>query len=100
MAGRVERELDAVAGQDLAVVRGLDRDVAEALFQDRRGQRMADVEVGAEAGVIGVRMGDDGAGNRPPRVDMKVAGLAIEASVGRCDQVHAARRQRKGIARI
>ena len=45
MAGRVERDLDAVAGQDLAVVRGLDRHVAEAFFQDRRGQRMADVEV-------------------------------------------------------
>ena len=31
MARRMERKLDAVAGEDLAVIRGLDRNVAEAL---------------------------------------------------------------------
>ena len=88
MAGRVERDLDAVARQDLAIGGRLDGDVAEALPEDLRGRRMADIDLGAEAGMIGVGVGDDRAGNAAPRIDMKVARGAIEAAIGRRDEVH------------
>ena len=39
VAGRMKRHLDPVAGQDLAVRGCLDRDVAQSLAQNRRGQR-------------------------------------------------------------
>ena len=85
---RMKRDLDAVADQRLAVIDGLDRDIAEAFLQDRRAVAMADVELRAEAGMVAVGMGDQRARDRPPRVDMKVARGAIEAAIGRNDEVH------------
>ena len=87
VAGRMKRKLDAVARQDLAVRRRLDRDVAEALAQDRRRVAMADVNIRAEARVVGMRMGDDGARDRAPGIDVKIARGAIEAAVGGSDEV-------------
>lgn len=48
---------------------------------------MADVNIRAEARVIGMGVGDDGALNRAPGIDMKVARRAIEATVGGNDEV-------------
>ena len=87
VARGMKRNLDPVAGQDFAVSRSLDRDVAEALAQNRGRVAMADVDFRAEAGVVGMGMGDDGARNRPPGIDVKVARGAIEAAVGRNDKV-------------
>ena len=95
VAGRVERDLDAVPGQDLAIGRRLDHDLAEPPAKDRGGERMADVDIRPEARVVGVAMGNHRARDGPPRVDMKIAGLAIEAAVGRSDQVHHARRKER-----
>ena len=82
VAGRMKRKLDPVARQDLAVSRRLDRDVAQALAQDRRGVAMADINLRAVARVIGMRMGDDRALNRAPGIDVKVARGAIEPAFG------------------
>ena len=82
MARGMKRKLDPVARQDLAVSRGLDRDVAKALAQDRGGIAVADVNLRAEARVVGMRMRDDGALNRAPGIDVKVARSAIEAAIG------------------
>ena len=82
MARRMKRKLDPVAGQDLAVGRRLDRDVAKALAQDRRRVAMADINLRAEARVVGMRMGDDRARNGAPGIDVKVARGAIEPAVG------------------
>ena len=87
MAGGMKRKLDPVARQDLAIRRRLDRDVAQALAQDRRRVAMADIDLRAEARVIGMRMGDDGARNRAPGIDVKIARGAIEPAVGGSDEV-------------
>ena len=81
MARGMKRKLDPVARQDLSVRRGLDRDVAEALAKYGRRVAMADINLRAEARVVGMRMGDDGARDGSPGVDVKVARGAIEAAV-------------------
>ena len=82
MAGGMKRNLDPVARQDLPIIRRLDRDVAEALAQDRRRVAMADINLRAEARVVGMRMGDDRARDGTPRIDVKIARGAIEPTVG------------------
>ena len=82
MAGGMKRNLDPVARQDLAVRRRLDRDIAQTLAQDRRRVAMADINLRAEARVIGMRMGDDGARDGAPGIDVKIARGAIEPAVG------------------
>ena len=78
----MKRKLDPVARQDLAVGRRLDRDVAEALAQDRGGVAMADINIRTEARVVGMRVGDDCARDRAPGIDVKIARGAIEPAVG------------------
>ena len=87
VARRMKRKLDPVARQDLAIGRRLDRDVAQPLAQDRRRVAMADINLRAEARVVGMRMGDDGARNRAPGIDVEVARGAIEPAVGGSDEV-------------
>ena len=82
MARGMKRKLDPVARQDLAIGRRLDRDVAQALAQDRRRVAMADVDIRAEARVVGMGMGDDRARNGAPGIDVKIARGAIEPAVG------------------
>ena len=82
MAGGMKRNLDPVARQDLAVRRRLDRDIAQALAQDRRRVAMADINIRAEARVVGMRMGDDGARDGSPGIDVKIARGAIEPAFG------------------
>ena len=82
MAGGMKRNLDPVARQDLAVRRRLDRDIAQALAQDRRRVAMADINLRAEARVVGMRMGDDGARDGSPGIDVKIARGAIEPAFG------------------
>ena len=88
MSRRMERKLDPVAGQDLAVGRGLDRDVAEALAQDRRRVLMANIDLGAEPRVVGMPMCDHRPRDGAPGIDMEIAGGAIKAAIGRNDEVH------------
>ncbi len=88
MARRMERQLDAVADQDLAIGNGLDCDVAEALAQDRRCVRMANIDLGPEPRVVGVPMRDHRPRDGTPGIDMEIAGRAIEAAIGRNDEVH------------
>ena len=73
MPGRMERNLDAVAHDFLAVVDRLDRYVAEAPAQDRRAVAMADVKVRPEPRVVAVRVGDQRPRDRAPRIDMEAA---------------------------
>ena len=82
MARGMKRNLDPVPRQDLAIGRCLDRDVAKALAKDRRRVAVTDINLRAEARVIGMRMGDDRSRNRPPGINVKVARGAIEPAVG------------------
>ena len=92
MARRVERNLDAVAGKDLAVLRRFDGNLAEAFLKDRRGVTVADIDVRPEPRMVGMAVGDHRARDRAPGIDMKIAGGAKEAAIGRNDEVHGARR--------
>ena len=89
MAGGMERDGDPVARERLAVGDRFDRDFAKALDQDRRCQALADVDFRPEARMIAMRMGDERPRNGAPRIDVEIAGGAIEAPVGRNDKVHA-----------
>ncbi len=91
MAGGVERNLDAVAAERLAIFHRLYCDVAETLAQDRRGRAVAQVDVGAGSRVVAVRMGDHRPPGGAPGIDMKAASSAIEAEVGADDEIHAGR---------
>ena len=82
VAGGMKRKLDSVARQDLPVSRHLDRDIAKALAKDRRRVAVADINLRAEARVVRMRMGDDGARNRAPGINVKVARGAIESAIG------------------
>lgn len=88
MTGRVERYFDTVLPERLAVTNNLDRDVAEALFEERRGVLVAEIDLGSRPGVVAVSMGDERPPDRPPRIDVEVAGRAIKPTVGESDQVH------------
>jgi hypothetical protein len=48
---------------------------------------MEDTSTRAEARMVGMRMGDDRARRAGPRIDVKIAGGAIEPAVGRNDEV-------------
>ncbi len=82
MTSRMERKLDAVPRQNLAVSHGLDRDVAEALAKDRGRLAMADISLRAGTCMVGMGVGDDRALNRSPGIDVKIAGRAIKPAVG------------------
>ena len=49
--------------------------------QDARAARGGQVAPASPARVVGVRVGDDRAIDRPPRIHEEVAGLAVEAAV-------------------
>ena len=88
MTSRMERHFDAVLPERLAVTNNLDRDVAKTLFKEGRGVRVAEVDLRSRPGVVAVSMGDKGPPDRPPRINVEVAGRAIKPTVGGSDQVH------------
>ena len=89
MAGGVETQGDAVMQQPLAIRQGLQVDVlaqsrAQNPFAGRRGQVM----LVAGAGMVAMGVGDDRTLDRPPRVDVEIAGRAVQAFGARDDKVH------------
>jgi hypothetical protein len=78
VAGRVQRHRDAVDRHPLAVTSGLERDVAEPGAQHVLAGGRRQVVRMAAARVVGVCVRDDGAPDRPPRIDVEVAGRAVQ----------------------
>ena len=79
MAGRMQRQPHAVVHHGLAVGQGLQGDVlAEPAPQDGGAVVVGQVMGMAPARVVAVAVGDHGAVHRPPRVDVEVAGRAVE----------------------
>jgi hypothetical protein len=91
MARRMERDLDPVAREPLAIGDRFDCDVAEALPQDRGRVPLTDVDVRPEPRMIAMRVRDERPRNGAPRIDVEIAGGAIEAALGWNDKVHRAR---------
>ena len=87
MPGRMQADLCAAEGERLAIAdTGKLMLLAEAMAKDRQTGLLGKVIDMTGAGVIGVRMGDHRTGDRPPRVDMKVARRAVKPFVGWNDQ--------------
>ena len=89
MPRRVQRQPDAVVRDGFAVGQRLQADV----LAEPRAQRAFTVAVRqivtvAGAGMVGMRMRDDGTRNRFPRVDVEVASRAIQALGSGDDQIH------------
>jgi hypothetical protein len=81
MAGRMEAHADFAEPQGFTVGDGLGAAgevLAVAQAHQVEGFARGEHRAMTRAGVIGVSMGDEGARNRPHRVDMKVAGLAAQ----------------------
>jgi hypothetical protein len=92
VAGGVQRNRHAVSRDALAVIERLDRYLAEPGTQHGQRRTRGDVMPAAGARMIGVRVRDDRMLDRPPRIDVEVAGRAIEAFGPYDDQVHEMRR--------
>jgi hypothetical protein len=83
VAGGVERDLNAVQDDALAVFNRGDRGLrAQSGAKDALPGTGSEVFPGTPPCVIPMRVRDDRAIDRLPGVDMKIAGLAIQAAVG------------------
>jgi len=78
MAGRVQRYLHLPQAERHALDVRLHRHVTQAPAQDRQAAFAAVVLAHARTGMVAVAMGDDRARYRSPRVDMKIAGGAVQ----------------------
>ena len=92
MAGRVQAQAHALQIDRLAPGQRLQVDVAQARAQQARAFGAAQVVAVAGARMVGMGMGDDGALDRPPRVDVEVARRAVQALRPQLDQVVGHRR--------
>jgi hypothetical protein len=88
MAGRMQRDLHAIAVKRLAVIEAFDANVAEAMAQDRRAIPVTKIDAMARSRVIRMAMSNDRSLDRPPRINVKITGGAIKSCRIRDDQVH------------
>jgi hypothetical protein len=89
VAGWVQRQAIAVEVEGLAVLQQLDRClVSQARPEDMAPFAGRQVMPAPLAGVIGVRVGDDGALHGAPGVDVESAGLAGKAPVCHPERKH------------
>ncbi|MNI45527.1 hypothetical protein D3C73_999550 [compost metagenome] len=89
MAGGVETQGDAVMQQPLAIRQGLQVDVlAQSRTQNPLAGCRRQVMLVASTGVVAMGVGDDRTLDRPPRVDVEIAGRAVQAFGSRDDKVH------------
>ena len=83
----MQRDADAVVTGRLAVAERTDRYIrAESRPEDPLALGRAQVMSGSPASVVTVRVGDDRAIDRLPRVDMEIACGAVEPAVGDTEQ--------------
>ena len=87
MPGRVQADAHAVPVQRLAPGQGLQADIAEPRAQQAGAFGAAQVVPVPGPRMVGMGMGDDGALHRPPRVDVEVAGRAVQTLRAQHDQV-------------
>ena len=87
MAGRVQADAHALPVQRLAPGQGLQADIAEPRAQQAGAFGAAQVVPVPGPRMVGMGMGDDGAIDRPPGVDVEVAGRAVQALRAQHDQV-------------
>ena len=87
MTCRVERYADAIYRYRVSIAKRLDeRTIAEPRVQDGERFFSREIALGAKARVIRMRMRNQRSGDRLPRVDIKIAGLAKEAVIIKCEE--------------
>ena len=90
--GGVERDADAVDVDGFAVVDGADRGGgSEAGAKHLGAFARAEVPLRPPSGVVTVSVRDDRSLHRLPRVDVEIAGLAVQAALGQSEQRHTAK---------
>ena len=88
MAGRMERDLHPAERRRFAVAERVDRHgAAEAAPHHELAGGSAEVAIRPRPGMIGVGMGDDGAGHRPPGVDPEAPCRAMEPGIAHHEKI-------------
>ena len=85
MAGGAKRDAHAIDVEGFPVGQGLlgfARAIAHAGAHDRQRLRGGQDRGVAGASVVGMAVGDDGAGHGTGGVDVEIAGRAVEAGIG------------------
>jgi hypothetical protein len=90
VTGRMQRDPDAVVLDGLAIRQALQRDLAQARAQGAFAMGVCKVMPVTDPCMVRVCVGDDGAWNRFPRVNIKIPSSAIQAFRPGNDQIHAA----------
>jgi hypothetical protein len=75
----MQRDLHAAQREAFTVVMRLQRHIAQPPTQDRHAAGTAVVLAHAAARVVAVAVGDHRARHRPPRIDVEIAGRAVQA---------------------
>jgi hypothetical protein len=94
VAGRVQAQRTPKWSTTSPYGQRLQVDLAEPRAQHAFGRRRGEVMRVAAARVVAVRVRDDGAIDRPPRVDVEIAGRAVQAFLALDDEVVAHRMPR------
>src|SRR5205085_342820 len=83
VARRVQRDAHAVQVYRFSILREANRRAdTEPSTQDPLAGPGREIRVATPARVVAMRMGDDGAWDGQPGIDVEVAGLAVKAMVG------------------
>jgi hypothetical protein len=78
----MKRYFDPANIQVLTIVQSFDCGVfTQPETQDAMAVFMSQIGSGTGAGMIGMTMGNKGASNRPPGIDVEITDLAIQAAV-------------------
>ena len=88
VAGRMQGNSDAVDLDGLGIGGAAHVDLAEAAAQDGYAVVVAEIGLRAETRVVAVAVGDDGAGDGAPGVDVEIARRAVEALGPGDDEAH------------
>ena len=88
VAGRMQRNFDAVPVDGFAIIDALHGRIAQSPAQNGNAVALAEIGFAAPTRVVGMAVRDDRARDRPPGIDVKIARRTIEAFGTRNDQVH------------
>ena len=88
----MQAERDCAEAPLLTVGQASEVMLTQPVSQNRQAQLLRKIALMTRAGMVGMRVRDYRSGHRPPRVDVKVAGRAVEPFIGGNNQgvTHAA----------
>ena len=96
VAGAVERQPGVLKLELIAVVEAVQFNaLPQSLAQNSGAGAVRPVGAAARPGVVGVAVGDQGAGHRPPGIDPGVGSTAVETLGGEADQAVAGQHRRR-----